>query len=564
MCGLAGGITNDIAPFLKHALARLEYRGYDSWGCSVPEWDDFRLHHELGAPSASRFEIPSGHYGLGHTRWATHGQVSLRNTHPVYSRGWVAVCNGVVENYRDVLGGHPRATDTDTEAIAFAVADEVGRTGVCRPILRVLRSAMGRLSGRYAFAAMESQVGRILLATTGSPLVVAPEEKLFASDVQALAGFAKKAYAVKPGYCLVMSEEGIESLPDDDWRGNEIAVPEPDWTAASRDCPGPAKVRGEWMLREMMEQPGLIRHFVPQGVWSILDCHELCLYGVGSSLHAAMLGQRFLLAVDINCSVAHALDGVDANFREDGRTYLAITQSGESKVVLDEMACNIGCDPEQHHAVLTNRPESSAARLCGIDEVRFMGGGPERAVAATKSFTMTAMHLWGLTGDEYLTPENMSLLADAAEIILRTEDVIQPTFIAGDGPEYALALEGALKFKEVAYLHTEGVRLSDTQHGPLAMLCPEDAVLVLALDEPDMTRLEELHARGIGLAVVCAEDLKEEFFFAQAIYVLPNLPWQARMILTGILLQKLAYNAAMHLHTDDPDMPRHLAKSVTV
>lgn len=586
MCGLAAAIsTNDNAPFLTTALTRLEYRGYDSFGFTLRGPSPNAQEHKwLGAPSSQCLTNYSGQVGVAHTRWASHGQVSYKNTHPIdggsLDSGLLSVVhNGIVENHlelRQILStNYLFRTETDTESLAHLLADKLqwageGGWGVLDALREVLEGAAGRYSAVAMYKSAEV-VNSLFLISKGMPLYVHEATGLVASDPVCFSGFVAETESLlvlrdQVGWLTCVDGQVELQVEPGRIPAETVAVPPLSLIKGDR-TPG-SRMRGE-----INEQPGL---FLKKAEWlpSIWSGH-LMMLGSGSSYHAALLGTNIFAA--FGQSAFATLPSQFPLLRERSWNYLAITQSGETADVLRVL------DRIGHGYVLTNRANSTAALRCGYPTL--MGCGDELAVAATKSFTATCLRLLeiavyraGLTGLDYsrLAVDAYCTLDMDIERLVRYALSSYRIFVAGNGEYYPVALEGALKLKECAYRHAEGVCLSEIKHGPLALLDKDCLVIASVLTAADLSNLAEILARGICVFVLTNVATAGSIPADVPFMVLPELPVTAYTFngearstnvmspLSHLFIyQRLAYKLAI-LSGIDPDMPRNIAKSLTV
>lgn len=596
MCGIAGavGAANlDVVPFLKDALCRLEYRGYDSCGLTVFNGTGHVGSRHIGRPSATLREatFPKGFAGIAHTRWASHGPVSLANTHPI--RGgksgatWV-VHNGIVENHaalRKTLAasGYAFETDTDTECIAHLL--DVALRDRADPFNESLFSALefvrSLLQGRYCFVALAASApGVLLCVANGSPLVVCPARGLVASDPVALCGHVTAedpVYRMRDGHvALLCLEDGVpacHSWPYGWYEADRVTVPE-----SITDLTAP-KARGEWLRREIHEQPDLIRRLGADfsvdlqelGV-TLWGARQITFCGAGSSYHAALFGD-YLFRHGMH---ARATLPAEAEALDFGTVFVAATQSGETADLV--AALRETGQEAPRPIVLTNRPHSTCARL---GKVIPLDCGEERSVAATKSFTAQLLRLWQMhdvwQAGPKTTPEEYEAVAQSAEAALALNLTLLQSlcrhslrvFLAGSGVGHVAALEGALKLKEVAYCNAEAVHIAEIKHGPLALLDEETLVIAIVNESRDLNAVSELLARDVPVVVIVADPLlaqRAQELVGERTLVVPQLPALCeplQVVPFTIILQRLAYELGMRTD-DDPDMPRNLSKSLTV
>ncbi len=585
MCGIAACAGHSpAAPFLADALVKLQYRGYDSWGAST-FCGGFHAVRSLGAPSGGVSQISSlpGTVGVGHTRWATHGEVTLENTHPIAGYGrppWDAevmvVHNGVVENYEQ-LKDHLRSeryvfrTRTDTEVISHLL----GRSAARDSPVGALRAVAARLKGGNAFAAVCRAFPDLVLAfSDGSPLVVTAGG-LLASDAAALSGHASSCYRLCPGEMAILGG-GHVCVYDRSGRLRDVefseAVPEPE---------NRTNLPGHFMLREIMEQPGAVLDLSHSPAPSP-RAGRVVLFGCGSSYNAALLGRHYFERLaGIPASVEYATEMAEGPaFDGDEVAYLALTQSGETRDVLIALERLSKQARDGRVFVLTNNANSQAARMGAVVP---LGCGPEYGVAATKTFTAQAVRLYqmarsasplgsvreGEWGDlESLADCLKQTLEQGADFPALPHNVL----FLGRGRNYAAAREAALKVKEVCYRHAEAMPAGELKHGPLALIEPGMLSVFLASGprgdkfQRILSNVSEVVSRKGDVFAVCEEGEVAEAVRACLVDVL-GVPKT-----TCPFLQPLVINAAMQLMAyrqaasegKEVDRPRNLAKAVSV
>jgi glucosamine--fructose-6-phosphate aminotransferase (isomerizing) len=588
VCGiLACALPRKTAalPFLREGLRRLEYRGYDSHGFVTlvgdgPGEAEFRRVVRVGAagdyPAGGLDDYLTGSVGLAHTRWATHGGVSLRNCHPVGggktgTPGVHVVHNGVVDNWRelrrDLEGrGYRFVTDTDTEVIAHLL-DQVfceDRGEDFDPV----RAVSEVLKGRFAFAAVFRHLpGRLMLVARGCPLVVSDNGHA-ASDPAALVGFARNFWRMPEG-----SQAWLFGghLAASDLKNVDPIVP--DFRERLPEAPVIPPSGGR-TRSEMLSQSALLRAGPLTPPPPILaQAPEILLFGCGSSYHVALLGEYWLRREGRHARAVPAAEFDCLEPADAGSVGVAITQSGETADVLEAVrnspwAC----------VALTNVPHSAAARACQV--CWDVGAGPEYGVAATKSFTLSAARLLEAAipeaGDELASSLPDAL--DALGLLVRPQTIAALaaaplSLILGRGPDWPVAREGALKFQELARTHTLALHAQELKHGPLALVAPGVAVLAIVPTRRDPGRnrvlaaLEEAAARDAEVFVIGSADDPEARRLASHpdhFLALPDAHvTTTRPLLVAVLLQHLALGVAEYLGLD-PDRPRNLAKCVSV
>jgi glucosamine--fructose-6-phosphate aminotransferase (isomerizing) len=607
MCGIIGYVGPDeVVPVLLDGLRRLEYRGYDSAGIAVMGSDEIgilRAAGKLGNLEQKAYQEPlHGTVGIGHTRWATHGAPTEANAHPqTDSRGQVAVVhNGILENYgrlrRELLElGVELQSDTDTELIAQLLGREEG--SLAERVLAVLP----RLEGQYAVVAVHRAEPDVVVAfRNGPPLVIGlgKEENLVASDVTALLHRTRRVVYLENGDIAEVRRDALRLL---DFSGGEIerAVDTLVWDAARAEKGG----YRHFMLKEIFEQPDAIRNTVRayldqerRGVnleglgfseGELARLRRIHLVACGTSWHACLVG-KFVLEelTGLPTEVDYASE---YRYRTplvgDDVLVIGVTQSGETADTLAamEMAREAGA----LLATVCNVRGSSAWRLAPSQILT--QAGPEIGVASTKAFTtqLVAMVLIALglraargladeTDVELITglqrlPQAIerALALDEGLFDLGTEMLANATdsLYLGRGILYPIALEGALKLKEISYLHAEGYPAGEMKHGPIALLqegFPVVAVVPGGTNRDKLiSNLMEARARGATVLAVADESADEIVDIADLTLTVPTVHPLLQPVVTVVPLQLLAYHVAVELGLD-VDQPRNLAKSVTV
>ncbi|NOZ93660.1 MAG: glutamine--fructose-6-phosphate transaminase (isomerizing) [Acidobacteria bacterium] len=607
MCGIIGYLgTHGAVPVLLDGLRRLEYRGYDSAGLAVVDEDDIRVLRAAGKLSnleEKAWQTPlSGTLGIGHTRWATHGAPTEENAHPqTDASGTVAVVhNGILENYSRLRhklleGGTPLGSDTDTELIAQLLGRETGSLG--ERVLRVLP----RLDGQYAVVALSREEPDTLVAfRNGPPLVIGlgEDETLVASDVTALVARTRRVVFLQNGDVAVISRDGLR-IVDPHGRPVEREVETLDWD------PGRAEKGGyrHFMLKEIHEQPDAIRNtvlsylnadrsgvaldglgFEPERLAGVRRIH---LVACGTSWHAALVGKFYLeeltrLPVEVDYASEYRYR---APLVGEDTLVIGITQSGETADTLAAME-----EAGEAGALLgtiCNVRGSSAWRTA---TARLLTqAGPEIGVASTKAFTTQLVALLlvalGLRANRGLSDHrDTEIVAALQRLPLAMEAVLEidsgryrtgvelitaadDSLFLGRGTLYPIALEGALKLKEISYLHAEGYPAGEMKHGPIALIQEGFPVIAVATAIPTRDKLlgnlMEVRSRGAALIAVAEEEAAEVSRLVDLVLPVPPVSPMLQPILAVVPLQLLAYHVAVELGLD-VDQPRNLAKSVTV
>jgi glucosamine--fructose-6-phosphate aminotransferase (isomerizing) len=607
MCGIIGYVgSEEVVPVLLDGLRRLEYRGYDSAGIAVMGGDEIAILRAAGKlrnlEQRAYHEPLHGSVGIGHTRWATHGAPTEANAHPqTDGGGQVAVVhNGIIENYtalrRELVdNGVELQSDTDTELIAQLLGRESG--GLVDRVLAVLP----RLEGQYAVVAVHRAEPDVVVAfRNGPPLVVGlgTDENLVASDVTALLHRTRKVVYLSNGEVAEVQRDRLRICDQD---GGEIA-----WTADILDWDAARVEKGgyrHFMLKEIYEQPDAIRNtvsayldhdrrgvnidgldFAPDELARLQRVH---LVACGTSWHACLAG-KFILEelTGLPTEVDYASEyRYRAPLVGDDVLVIGVTQSGETADTLAamEMAQNAGA----LLATVCNVRGSSAWRLATSQILT--QAGPEIGVASTKAFTtqlvamvLIALGLRSVRGLD--NEEDLALVAglqrlpqavDAALNIdgglyrLATEMLAYATdsLYLGRGILYPIALEGALKLKEISYLHAEGYPAGEMKHGPIALL--QEAFPVVAVVPGGTNRdklisnLMEVRARGATVLAVADDSSDSLSEVTDLLLTVPKVHPLLQPVVTVVPLQLLAYHVAVELGLD-VDQPRNLAKSVTV
>jgi len=591
MCGIFGYVGRDqnAADLVLRGLKKLEYRGYDSWGVAVGHRDRVVLERRIGKIGDAAPDLPASTIGIGHTRWATHGGVTEQNAHPhLDCAGRLALIhNGIVSIYRElreplVRAGHRFGSQTDTEVITHLIEDCLATTPAGpEQLVTATMAAFRRLRGLNAIAVADVSTGQIAAAKSGSPLVLGWGDggHLLASDFSALLEHTRRVTFVQDGQAVLLSRERCRVFDADSGREVAPAITEVEWEAAATELSG----YPDYMTKEIHEQPAMLRRLAESAGEHarrlgamIRDARDVFIIGCGTAGHAALAAQ-YLLA-----RVAHRRVTVATgsefpylmDFVADGALVIALSQSGETIDVIDAVRAARGRGARI--AALVNVKGSTLWRLADLTVP--LGAGPERCVLATKSFTaklaillLTAHELAGLAPgaaaliqraageiERLLADDRRDLIRQIAETIHTREHL----FVIGRGPSYPLALEAALKVKEVSYIHAEGFAGGELKHGVIALIEPGTPCLVLAPSDETyddiMAGAMQVKARGAMLIGVSPAP-HEAFDYHVPVADLGP----ATAILNAPPAQLLGYYLAL-LRGHDPDKPRNLAKSVTV
>ncbi|MBI5189207.1 MAG: glutamine--fructose-6-phosphate transaminase (isomerizing) [Nitrospirae bacterium] len=609
MCGIVGYIGGQNAvPILIEGLKRLEYRGYDSAGIAFFQGGKINVRRSVGklrnleaAISGQRLE---SNLGIGHTRWATHGRPSEENAHPHRAGKIVVVHNGIIENYialKEMLigKGHEFKSETDTEVIAHLI-EEYTKKG--DDTEKATRKALKELRGAYAIGVVnEDEPDRMIAARAGGPLVIGlgSQEYFIASDLPAILQYTKDAIYLDDHEMAVITTEGVRVT---DMKGLPVQkdVTKVLWNPVMAEKGG----YKHFMLKEIYEQPRAItdtfRGRISEETGSVFleemgitdaalkKIKKVVLVACGTSWHACLIG-KFMLE-----EMARTPSEVDiaSEFRYrnpiiDKHTLLvAVTQSGETADTLAAMreAKMLGAKT----VAICNVVGSTAAR--DADGVVYTHAGPEIGVASTKAFTaqLTALYLFALhmaqvrgTLDQKQVrgciTELIKIPVKTEKLLLDVEEGIErvaKTFskcsdflYLGRGYNYPVALEGALKLKEISYIHAEGYPAGEMKHGPIALIDENMPVVFLlptdSVYDKTASNLEEVRSRGGKVIAFVTEGDDKLDRKADHVFHVPATTAPLSPILMAVPLQLLAYHIAV-LRGSDVDQPRNLAKSVTV
>ena len=599
MCGIIGyvGDADETLSVLLDGLSNLEYRGYDSAGVAVGG-DGLRVEKRAGQLDALEAALDgtsvSGPVGIAHTRWSTHGPPTDENAHPhTDERGRVAVVhNGIIENYRDLRDELERegvtfASETDTEVVPHLIAREL--RGGLDPEAAV-RAATDRLAGSYALAVVVAGTDALFAVRHDSPLVlgVGEGESFVASDVPAFLERTRDvAYLDDDEF--VRLDGGGWTVTDADGATVEKEIRTVEWEAEQTGKSG----YDHYMLKEIHEQPVSLRQCISGRVNELdgritveelddLDTPETVQFvACGTSYHAALYGAQLLRAAGVpaNAYYAHEYATAPAPVSR-GDLVVGVTQSGETADTLSALREAGGRGAET--LALTNVVGSTAARES--DHVVYIRAGPEIGVAATKTFSSQLVGLNLLAArladrgverrrdlvDELRgVPSDVQAVLDESNAAAVVEEFVDADafFFLGRGLDYPVALEGALKFKEITYEHAEGFAAGELKHGPLALVTANTPVFAVITGDGEAARktlgnVKEVEARDAPVVVV-TDGAAEAGRYADHVLEIPRTDERLAPLLANVQLQLVAYHMAAELGRSI-DKPRNLAKSVTV
>lgn len=611
MCGIVGYAgPRPAVPILIRALKDLEYRGYDSAGVAVLEGERLAITKKQGKIAnleAVVGDLPAATVGIGHTRWATHGRPSDQNAHPHLSCDGrvVVIHNGIVENYAPLRQqllerGHRFASETDTETLAHLIEEELAAG---RSLFDALAAAARQVTGSQAIVAMSScDPGAVVAARLGNAggvvIGFGEGETVVASDLAAVLPLTQEVAFLADGQLARITAGGAEARTID---GETISlerrrIPIDPVTALKGQYP-------HFMLKEILEQPEAIS----DTIWSLatleppalhLDdlaaaaerlsgVERVVLIGMGTSLHAAMVGQRFIEAF---ARVPAAVDNAsEFRYRDPvlgpETLVVSVSQSGETVDVLEAMAVAKRAGALQ--ITICNTEGAQTTRVA--DGTVYTRAGLERSVASTKCFTTAVVALYLLAlrlaqAKGRLTPgelaghlNELARLPGAVAAVLsrrgeqkrliRSFASVEHALFLGRGLTFPVAMEGALKLKETSYIHGEGYAAGEMKHGPIALVEPSFPTIAIAtrhaLRAKMVSNIEQIQARGGPVTAVITEGDDELTALCDAVIPVPAVSSWLEPVVAVVPLQLLAYDVAVQRGCD-VDQPRNLAKTVTV
>ncbi len=635
MCGIVGYIGKESAvSVLENGLSRLEYRGYDSAGVAIRNGGGIELRRALGKLQALkdslRDEPIDGHLGIGHTRWATHGVPSENNSHPHRDASErVFVChNGIIENYSELKAqlqaeGVQFRTQTDTEVVPNLVAKYFDASAEENPVERLaqaVRDACARLRGTFGLTVIHNDVPDVLIAARWkSPLVVGlgVGENMCASDIPAILPITRRVILLDDGEMAIIKSDSVEVCDLDDGKKRHKAVERIDWDETQAE----KGAFPHFMLKEIHEQPQVLERLLSRYTnparthihldnislsnEQLLGVRRIFIQACGTSWHAGLIGKYLLerlpiLAVDIDTSSEFRYR--NAVLSPD-TLVIAISQSGETE---DTKA---GIEEARSKGLkvisVVNVPGSAITRMS--DGVVYINAGPEISVASTKAYTaqiaalyLLSLRLGELHGliDEARMQRRLEKLGQTAQMMERmlapgspTNDAVhiaaqaikdtENALFIGRGFGYPSALEGALKLKEISYIHAEGYPAGELKHGPLALIDKERRTPVVAIAtsgvvyEKMLSNMQEVRTRGGRVIAIVGENnphiangclrtgAHEDDIIADYVIPVPELTESFAPFMHAVALQLLSYHIAV-ARGKEVDQPRNLAKSVTV
>ncbi len=608
MCGIVGYIGGQQAtPIILEGLKKLEYRGYDSAGIATLGDGESAIRRSQGKlinlENLLREQPLTGTVGVGHTRWATHGRPSEINAHPHKAGPVIVVHNGIIENYLQLKeqlnkSEHTFKSETDTEVIAHLIEDML-RTGV--DFEKAVRLSLAQLRGAYAVCILnEKEPGTLIAAKLGSPMVVGLGEGEFfvASDIPAILANTREMVFMEDGD-LVVFKDGAAFFSTIDGAPLEKKARHIDWSPMMAEKGG----YRHFMLKEIHEQPRAVRDTIAGRLLEeegdvylenlqfsdrqLAGVKRIIIIACGTSWHAALVGKFYIEGF---CRIPVEVD-IASEFRyrnpvvDEHTLAIVISQSGETADTL--AALREAKSRGAMNMAICNVVDSSIARES--EGVIYTHAGPEIGVASTKAFVtqLTALYLFTIRlGRANCTIDTAhgqrmiaalkkvpGMLEEALKLNEYTEKVAKKYMNARDflylgrGKNFPIALEGALKLKEISYIHAEGYPAGEMKHGPIALIDEDVPVVVLVPKgssyEKTLSNMEEVIARSGRVIAVCTAGDEEVRGRAETVIEIPGLDEDLDPLLLSVPLQLLAYHIAV-LKGTDVDQPRNLAKSVTV
>jgi len=586
MCGIFGyvGHKSRAASLVLSGLKSLEYRGYDSWGIAYKNQNKIAVIKHVGKiGQATLSPAPTSSISLGHTRWATHGGVTEINAHPhLDCTGTIAIVhNGIIANYEAlkascVTDGHAIVSDTDSEIAAHTI-EELHKT---LPFEEAVTRAFLLFEGTNAIVAMDEKSDTLIAVKNGSPLSigVGEGELYISSDQHALSPFVKKMYVLKDGEMAILTKTSLVVKKIRDGRAVRVAFTSPPAITVHKQT----KRFAHSMFAEIEDEPEVLSSIILHpddaiGEFSkrIANAKQILLTGCGTAYHAALAGSYMIgNFYDKQATAITASELSGQNMHMDPSTFvIALSQSGETMDTLEAIkfaktqGAKIGTLVNVSHSALTQKADCSL----------ILGAGQERAVASTKAFIAKLAYLllcfsYGTGAYKEMSGQLTQALGNLRVLqslmsqqllgaVVRRLTTVEHILVVGHGIYYPIALETALKIKEVSYIHAEGMASGELKHGPLALVTHGTPCIVLSAGTNDthaQTAAMELSARGAFVIGIGPIDHK-----GFDIHIPVDDCGIATIIPVSVIGQRLAYELAI-ARGIDPDMPRNLAKSVTV
>jgi|AntRauTorckE6833_2_1112554.scaffolds.fasta_scaffold00187_33 glucosamine--fructose-6-phosphate aminotransferase (isomerizing) len=607
MCGIVGYVGEDkAASILYNGLKKLEYRGYDSSGIAVNDGLNIDVVKKKGKieflKDSIKDDINGGTIGIGHTRWATHGKPSDLNSHPHSdcNNDFVIAHNGIVENFQDIKKdlkqkGHNFNSETDTEVIAHLIEENYNGN-----VLEAIRLTIEELEGSYALTILtKHEPGKIFVARKDSPLIIGlgDDENYIASDIPAFLEKTKDFYILEDGEFAVINKDSVQLY---DFQLSEIdkEVYHVDWDPEMAEKQG----YDHYMLKEIYEQPDAVRRLManrvtPEGInldelnlsQDFIDnLDKVHIIACGTAYHSGLIGKYLLedlIELNVEVDVASEYRYRNVPIKENDLV-IAVSQSGETSDTL----ASLRLAKKQGAKVIafTNSRGSSIAREA--DDIMLLKAGPEISVASTKAYLNMVMAFYifslylakrknkiddidylNLTRELIKIPDLLDQMINECESVMkdRAKEYAKSdhAFFIGRHSDYTLAMEGALKLKEISYIHAEAYPAGELKHGTLALIEEDVPVVALAtrkdVFEKTLSNITEVKARGADVTAVVHKNAYDIEEVVDHVIYIPEVNDHFSGVLTIVPLQLLAYYTAL-IRGCDIDQPRNLAKSVTV
>jgi glucosamine--fructose-6-phosphate aminotransferase (isomerizing) len=582
MCGIIGyNGTDDAIPYLVEGIKNLEYRGYDSFGCAFDKGNSIVIKKDIGRVEdvINKYKLQNLHSNRGvfHTRWATTGSVTVENAHPIMDcTGRIAVAhNGIIENWtelKDSLHGHKFVSNTDTEVLSHLIEENMkgGNT-----VVDAVKTVFKKIKGSSSFVVLNRDSNELVAIKKGSPLVLglAKNGIFISSDVPSFVKHTNRVIYLFDGDMAIIGKKHykISNLISKKIKHNVSIA---NFSAKDADKGG----YEHFMLKEIMEQPGLLKKLEMSDFGEILKIAPLLktasgvyLVGAGTSFHAARLGARMFRENGINAIPVQGQDLITyKNVILPNDVFIIISQSGETADIITALPII----KANRKIGIINVEGSTLSRA--VDILVSLNTGPEKSVASTKAFTLSAVYLtliaaatagtlenaisdlklMNINMYNLLVPSVLAVIRSAAEKINRLDSI----FFLGRDYNYIVAVEAALKMKEVAYIHAEAIDAATFKHGPIALVSDKTYAIAFvsgAIEKETLNNLQEVKARGckiIGIA-----NKPQDVF---DIFIRTQDAGRFDFVMQAIIAQLLAYETARKKGLDI-DHPKNLAKSVT-
>ncbi len=584
MCGIFGyiGENEDAAETILKGLKTLEYRGYDSWGIAVGNGRGLDNEKHVGKIGSAKVTLPKSQFGIGHTRWATHGGVTKKNSHPhlTCDSKIAVVHNGIVENYQRIKKSlnknHKILSETDTEIITHLIEEKLER----KNFKEAVATAFNKLHGLNSIAVLSSD-GKLAVAKNGSPIVLGlgNNMNILSSDPSALLAYTKKVVFLEDGQLAILESDDLSIFSLKDLKKQKVNGQTLDWDYTEATT-GKYK---HFMIKEIFEQPKVIRNGLVNLEKPALELAKIIksargtfFIASGTAYHACLAGTYLFSKIakhHINTAVASEFNYME-DFLTEKSLVIAFSQSGETIDVVEPLS-----RAKKKGVKIASVVNSLGSTIYRMSDIKvLLGAGPEKAVASTKAYIAKIVFLllvsYALEGkimrakklleksaaevDRLLEKERIQKIKKITKILAKHDHI----YTIGRGISYPTALESALKIKEVSYIHTEGLAGGELKHGTIALISRGTPCIVYAPEdetyEAIISNAIEIKSRG-GLIIGVSPKNSEAFDH----WIKVNDVGDANFIPMVVPAQLLSYYLALEKNLD-PDRPRNLAKSVTV